>query len=82
MGNGIGAVVPGDMLSRFELSTLLQIPTREEGEKPLLERLPEDAACFLKDVGKNMPHATVEVRGDVIILYGMAECGTAVYPLS
>ena len=68
MGNGIGAVVPGDMQWGHNLLEDLV------GKGRLIqEKLFEAAVGFLKDAGIYIPHATVEVRGNEAIMHGAPE---------
>jgi len=68
MGNGIGAVVPGDMQWGHNLLEDLVGKGRS-----VHESLVEAAVIFLKYAGIKIPHATVEVRGNEVIMHGVPE---------
>ncbi|MBU0629204.1 MAG: hypothetical protein KKC75_08510 [Nanoarchaeota archaeon] len=81
MGNGIGALTPGDrdgMHNGSSIGDLIQDPSalRKDSMKrlPLSTRLLEAAQHYLAQAGIHFPYQTIEVREERAVLCGVPFC--------
>ena len=82
MGNGIGAVTPGDMQDirgEYSLSSLLKTTittgNTDETKMSTCKKLLRAAVNYLREAGIEIPYATLEVRGKEVVMHGVPHGG-------